>query len=131
VAVGDGQRYLFRRVDRIARIVTSRPRWVVGAVLAVTLLLVSELRNLRLEVLLSDEVPAGHPYTRIDDRLNERLDLGQTAIVAVGARDGDVFGRWCPPTRPRIRPRSPRCARGRSRFRCTWARSSRPTRAAR
>jgi len=77
-------------VDRIARIVTRHPRWVVGAVLALTVALGAALRDLRLEVLLSDEVPAGHPYTRIDDRLAERLAQGQTAIVAIGVRDGDV-----------------------------------------
>jgi predicted RND superfamily exporter protein len=78
-------------LDRIARLVTRHPRWIVGAVLFVTLLLVSELRHLRLEVRLSDEVPAGHPYTLIDDRLGERLGLRQTAIVALGVREGSVI----------------------------------------
>lgn len=79
---------------------TRHPRWVVAAILLATLALASELRTLRLEVLLSDEVPAGHPYTLIDDRLSERLGLGQTAIVAVGVREGDVVN---PDTLARIR----------------------------
>lgn len=87
-------------MDRIARLVTRHPRWVVLAVLLVTLVLANELRQLRLEVLLSDEVPAGHPYTKIDDRLAERLGQGQTAIVAIGVRDGDVVN---PDTLARIR----------------------------
>ena len=78
-------------MDRIAQLVTRHPRWIVGAVLVVTLLLVFELRNLRLEVRLSDEVPAGHPYTLIDERLGERLGLRQTAIVALGVREGSVI----------------------------------------
>jgi hypothetical protein len=77
-------------LDRIARLVTRHPRWVVGAVLLLTLALVYELRHLRLEVRLSDQLPAGHPYTEIDDQLGARLGIAQTAIVAVGVRDGDV-----------------------------------------
>jgi len=80
--------------------VTRHPRWVVAAVLLLTLVLARELRHLRLEVLLSDEVPAGHPYTLIDDELGERLGLAQTAIVAVGVRDGDVVN---PDTLAKIR----------------------------
>jgi predicted RND superfamily exporter protein len=88
------------RVDRIARLVTRHPRWVVGAVLVLTLVLAYELRHLRLEVRLSDEVPKGHPYTLIDDRLGERLGAHQTAIVAIGALLGDVLN---PDTLARIR----------------------------
>jgi hydrophobe/amphiphile efflux-3 (HAE3) family protein len=90
----------WRCVDRIARLVTRHPRWVVGAVIILSLVLARELRNLRLEVRLSDEVPAGHPYTLIDDRLGERLGAHQTAIVAIGVRDGDVVN---PDTLARIR----------------------------
>lgn len=79
-----------RLVDRIAWLVTRHPRWVVGAVALLTLVLAYELRHLRLEVRLSDEVPRGHPYTLIDDRLGERLGAHQTAIVAIGVRSGDV-----------------------------------------
>ena len=161
-------------MDRIARLVTRHPRWVVGVVFLLSLVLARELRHLRLEVRLSDEVPAGHPYTQIDDRLAERLGAHQTAIVAVGVRDGDVVN---PDTLARIRrltdgiakipgvvPSSvlsltaphvkaveadgetvrvealvpvevpgdaaslQLCASASSRFRCTSARSSRPTR---
>jgi uncharacterized protein len=87
-------------LDRIAALVTSRPRLIVAAILLLTLGLANELRRLRLEVLLSDEVPAGHPYSPIDDRLAERLGQGQTAIVAIGVRDGDVVN---PDTLARIR----------------------------
>ena len=73
---------------------------VVAAILLLTLGLANELRQMRLEVLLSDEVPAGHPYTRIDERLAERIGQGQTAIVAIGVRDGDVVN---PDTLARIR----------------------------
>jgi predicted RND superfamily exporter protein len=73
---------------------------VVGVIFLLSLVLARELRHLRLEVRLSDEVPAGHPYTKIDDRLAERLGAHQTAIVAVGVRDGDVVN---PDTLARIR----------------------------
>ena len=78
-------------MERIARIVVSHPRWVVAAVLALTLALANELRDLRLEVKLADEVPRGHPYTQIDDRLAARLGAAQTSILAIGVREGDVF----------------------------------------
>ena len=87
-------------MERIARLVTKHPRWVVAAILLLSLGFVRELRHLRLEVRLSDEVPAGHPYTEIDDRLGERLGAHQTAIVAIGVRDGDVVN---PDTLARIR----------------------------
>jgi predicted RND superfamily exporter protein len=87
-------------LDRIAALVTTRPRQVVAAILLLTLGLANEVRQLRLEVLLSDEVPVGHPYTVIDDELSARLDQGQTAIVAIGVRDGDVVN---PDTLARIR----------------------------
>ena len=87
-------------MERIARLVTKHPRWVVAVILLLSLAFVRELRHLRLEVRLSDEVPAGHPYTEIDDRLGERLGAHQTAIVAIGVRDGDVVN---PDTLARIR----------------------------
>ncbi|MBS1107735.1 MAG: transporter, partial [Deltaproteobacteria bacterium] len=99
MAVSSARRYVLP-VDRIARLVTRHPRWVVGVVFLVSLALARELRHLRLEVRLSDEVPAGHPYTQIDDRLAERLGVHQTAIVAVGVRAGDVVN---PDTLARIR----------------------------
>jgi len=99
MAASRARRYVLP-VDRIARLVTRHPRWVVGVVFLLSLVLARELRHLRLEVRLSDEVPAGHPYTQIDDRLAERLGAHQTAIVAVGVRDGDVVN---PDTLARIR----------------------------
>lgn len=78
-------------MERIARLVTLHPRWVVAAVLLVTALLGAELRNLRLEVRLADEVPQDHPYTAIDRRLDEALGLAQTSIVGLAVAEGDVF----------------------------------------
>jgi predicted RND superfamily exporter protein len=87
-------------VERIARLVTLHPRWVVAIVALFTLALANELRHLRLEVHLEDEVPRDHPYTRIDDRLAEALGVEQTAVLAVHVREGDVFN---PATLARIR----------------------------
>jgi hydrophobe/amphiphile efflux-3 (HAE3) family protein len=78
-------------VDRIARLVTMHPRWVVAAVALLTLALANELRHLKLEVHLQDEVPHDHLYTQIDDRLAAALGLEQTAVLALHVREGDVF----------------------------------------
>src|SRR5690606_31428771 len=78
-------------VERIARLVTLHPRWVVAAVLLLAALLGSELRHLRLEVRLADEVPQDHPYTRIDRRLEEALGLAQTSMIGIAVAEGDVF----------------------------------------
>ena len=78
-------------MERIARIVVTYPRWIVAGVLLLTLGLANDLRQLRLEVKLADEVPRGHPYTQIDDRLAARLGAAQTSILAIGVREGDVF----------------------------------------
>jgi hypothetical protein len=87
-------------MERIARMVVARPWWVVAAVALVTALLANELRGLRLEVRLADEVPRDHPYTRIDDRVAEALGLEQTSLLAISVRHGDVF---TPATLARIR----------------------------
>jgi predicted RND superfamily exporter protein len=78
-------------VERIARLVTLHPRWVVAAVLLLTVLLGAELRHLRLEVRLADEVPHDHPYTAIDRRLDEALGLAQTSLIGMAVAEGDVF----------------------------------------
>ena len=91
MAPGPARSYPSASVERIARLVVSHPRWVVAAVLLVTLGLANELRRLRLEVKLADEVPRGHPYTQIDDRLAARLGAAQTSMLAIGVREGDVF----------------------------------------
>jgi hypothetical protein len=78
-------------VERIARLVTLHPRWVVAAVLLLTVALGAELRHLRLEVRLADEVPHDHPYTAIDRRLDEALGLAQTSLIGVAVAEGDVF----------------------------------------
>lgn len=71
--------------------VVAWPRLVVVLVLIVTAALGSQLRHLRLEVNLHDEIPQQHPYMQIDQLLKERFNVHQTALVAVGVRDGDVF----------------------------------------
>jgi uncharacterized protein len=78
-------------MKRYARLVASRPRIFIAAVLLVTLALASELRHLQLEVKLQDEVPHGHPYMAIDDRLRARLGAQQTSLIAIGVREGDIF----------------------------------------
>ncbi|HSJ97292.1 MAG TPA: MMPL family transporter, partial [Myxococcota bacterium] len=78
-------------MERIARLVTLHPRWVVAAVLLLTVALGAELRHLRLEVRLADEVPHDHPYTAIDRRLDEALGLAQTSLIGVAVAEGDVF----------------------------------------
>lgn len=78
-------------MERIARLVTLHPRWVVAAVLALSVAFAAELRHLRLEVRLADEVPHDHPYTAIDRRLDEALGLAQTSLIGVAVAEGDVF----------------------------------------
>ena len=100
MARGRAGRYASSPVERIARLVVMHPRLVVAAIAVFTVLLANELRGLRLEVRLADEVPREHPYTRIDDRLAEALGLHQTSLLAIGVREGDVF---TPGTLARIR----------------------------
>lgn len=78
-------------MERIARLVTLHPRWVVASVLLLTLALGAELRHLRLEVRLADEVPHDHPYTAIDRRLEDALGLAQTSLIGIAVAEGDVF----------------------------------------
>jgi len=78
-------------VERLARLVTSHPRRVVAVVLLLSAALGSELRHLRLEVRLADEVPYDHPYTAIDRRLDAALGLAQTSLIALSVAEGDVF----------------------------------------
>lgn len=78
-------------MERIARLVTLHPRGVVAAVLLLAAFLGAELRHLRLEVRLADEVPQDHPYTKIDRRLEEALGLAQTSVIGIAVAEGDVF----------------------------------------
>ncbi len=91
VAAARRRRYTCHPVERIARLVTTYPRWVVAIVLLLTALLGSELRHLRLEVRIADEVPHDHPYTAIDWRLEEALGLAQTSMIGMALERGDVF----------------------------------------
>ncbi len=91
MAAGRRRRYTCDPVERIARLVTTYPRSVVTIVLLLTLLLGSELRHLRLEVRIADEVPHDHPYTAIDWRLEEALGLAQTSMIGLAPAHGDVF----------------------------------------
>jgi len=78
-------------LERFVSLVLARPRTVVFCIAAVTALLAVELRNLRPEVELEDLMPRGHPYRLIDDRLREEFGTGQTALLAIGVAEGDVF----------------------------------------
>ena len=78
-------------MKRYAVLVASRPRIFITAILLVTLGLASELRHLHLEIKLQDEVPRGHPYMAIDDRLRARLGAQQTSLIAIGVHEGDIF----------------------------------------
>jgi len=78
-------------MSRYAELIAAWPRMFIAAVLLVTLAFGAELRHLHLEVRLRDEVPGGHPYMVIDNRLVARLGTQQTSLIAVGVREGDVF----------------------------------------
>src|SRR5215469_12309911 len=78
-------------MNRYAELIASRPWIVIVTVLLLTLVLGAQLRHLRLEVRLQDEVPRGHPYMAIDDRLKARLGAQQTSIIAIGVHEGNVF----------------------------------------
>jgi hydrophobe/amphiphile efflux-3 (HAE3) family protein len=92
--------YTAAPVERIARLVTEHPRRVVVAVLLLSAALGAELRHLRFEVRLSNEVPHDHPYTAIDRRLDEALGLAQTSLLGIAVAEGDVF---TPDTLARLR----------------------------
>ena len=83
--------YTRPRVERFVSLVLARPRTVILCVAVVTALLGAELRHLRPQVDLDDLMPRGHPYRLIDDRLREEFGAGQTAMIAIGVREGDVF----------------------------------------
>lgn len=78
-------------LQRLARIVVTYPIAVVAVVLALSVGLGSELRHLQLEVKLSDMMPRGHPYIRIDHRLSQKLGVQQTSLLAIGVHHGDIF----------------------------------------
>jgi hypothetical protein len=78
-------------VDGFVAFVLARPRAVIAGVALVTLLLAYELRFLEPQVNLRELVPRNHPHTAIDDRLRDEFGAGQTALLAIGVADGDVF----------------------------------------
>ena len=80
-------------VERLVASALARPRWVIACVAVVTALLGFELRDLRPRVDLRDLMPRGHPYMDIDERLREEFGAGLTAVIALGAREGDVYDR--------------------------------------
>jgi hypothetical protein len=85
------EEYKAERMEGFIRLVLARPRWVIAAVGIVTLLLAWELRTLRPEVKLRDMTPRNHPFAEIDDRLTAEFGAGQTNLLAVGVKHGDVF----------------------------------------
>ena len=72
-------------------LVLARPWAVVALVSVATALFALELRNLRIAVDVNDLTPEDHPYRQIDERLRNDFGAGQTALLAIGVRDGDVF----------------------------------------
>ena len=78
-------------MERIVASALARPRLVIACVALVTAVLGFELRDLRPRVDLRDLMPRGHPYMDIDERLREEFGAGLTAVIAVGAREGDVY----------------------------------------
>jgi hydrophobe/amphiphile efflux-3 (HAE3) family protein len=78
-------------VESFIAFVLARPRAVIAFVAFVTLLLAAELRFLEPQVNLRELVPQDHPYMAIDDRLRDEFGAGQTALLAIGVAEGDVF----------------------------------------
>jgi predicted RND superfamily exporter protein len=64
---------------------------VIAAVAVLTGLFGWEIRELRPEVALRDLMPADHPFARIDARLREDFGAGQTNLLALRVRSGDVL----------------------------------------
>src|SRR5262249_11872411 len=78
-------------MERYVRFIVRHRRSVVITVLALTAVLATQLRYVRLEIRRRAQLPQAHPYVQVQNRIAD-LFGGETAvIIGVVATHGDVF----------------------------------------
>ena len=85
---GGGRPTAFRRWGDV---VVRHPLPLCLGVLAVTALLGLGALRLRLSIREEDQLPQGHPYVQIYNRINETFGGGAAVVIGVIPRSGDVF----------------------------------------
>ncbi len=77
--------------ERFARSVVRHRVMVVASVLAITAGLAAQLGSLHLDIRRRANLPDGHPYVQIQNRISDLFGGEAIVIIGVIARTGDVF----------------------------------------
>jgi len=78
-------------MEQYIRFVVRHRRAVVLVVLAVTAVLATQLRYLHLEIRRRANLPEGHPYVQIQNRISDLFGGEAVAVVGVVATGGSLF----------------------------------------
>ena len=78
-------------MERYIRFVVRHRLAVVLAVLLVTALLATQLRNVHLEIRRRANLPQDHPYVQIQNRISDLFGGEAVAVIGVVANNGDIF----------------------------------------
>ncbi len=79
------------RFERYARSVVAHRVMIVAAVLTITAGLGTQLGSLHLEIRRRANLPEGHPYVQIQNRISDLFGGEAIVIIGVIAREGDIF----------------------------------------
>jgi predicted RND superfamily exporter protein len=78
-------------MTRLADWLVAHGRWVVGAVLLVSLVLGAAALRLRLDFRYSDLLPQGHPFIEVHNRYHRNFSEANVLTVMVEAREGTIY----------------------------------------
>lgn len=76
---------------RYGMTVVSHPWLVIGFLAAISALVLSHLPDLHWELRMADILPQNHPNTQIAARIRDLFGVEKTAVIALHARQGDIF----------------------------------------
>ena len=85
---GGGRVSLSRRWGEF---VVRRPRPLIAAMLALTVLCAVGATRLRLSIREEDQLPQSHPYVQVYNRINQRFGGGAAVVIGLLPQGGDVF----------------------------------------
>ncbi len=78
-------------MEGYVRFIVRHRRAVVFGVLVATALLATQLRHLHLDLRRRAQLPQGHPYVRVQNRIADLFGGETTIVIGIVAKSGDIF----------------------------------------
>jgi uncharacterized protein len=73
--------------------ITAHPKSVIAVVGIITLLLITQLTSLYIEIDMDRQLPADHPYVVLGNRITDTFGGKFVAVIGIEVKEGDIYNQ--------------------------------------